>query len=83
VALEVKVSSLQDYIARDKAYQHDLIYKHDKNAKKVQSIVSEWDSTKFLPDKVHELNPLSRKPDDHSQDYSGVMVQLTDLYHFM
>ena len=69
------------------------LFSHVEN-QNLKQTVSDWESTtKFLPEHVLDQNPFSaakKKEEEEEEgfgrkknDYSGVNVQLTDLYHFM
>ena len=65
------------------------LFSHVEN-RRLKETVSDWENaTKFLPEHVLDLNPFSvakREEEDEKEkrkknEYSGVAVQLTDLYH--
>ena len=67
------------------------LFSHVEN-RRLKETVSDWENaTKFLPEHVLDLNPFSvakREEEDEKEkrkknEYSGVAVQLTDLYHYM
>ncbi len=84
------IESLSKQIREEDERLMRALFSHVENAR-LKDTVSEWETaTKFLPEHVLDLNPFSIAKKDEEEgnskkrnDYSGVAVQLTDLYQYM